>query len=69
MCQWYPVDAEKSREVKIFLNFILTNQEEWLEKGEYSLGRSVDGTTKLMILVKGRQENNEKKHISTYSRK
>lgn len=44
-----------------FLNFVLINREKLLEKVKYSLSRNYDGMTKLMTIVKGRQENNEKK--------
>lgn len=61
MCQWHPVDVEKSSEEKVFLNFILINTKKMLEKVKYSLGRNDDGMTEFMTLVKGRQENSEEK--------
>lgn len=61
MCQWHPVDAAKSSEGKPFLIFIQINTEKLLEKVKYNLGRNADGMTEFMTLVKGRQENSEKK--------
>lgn len=51
MC--HPVDAAKSSERKVFLNFILINTEKLLEKVKHSLGRNVDGMTVFMTLIKG----------------
>lgn len=44
-----------------FLNFVLINTEKLPESVKYSLSRNQDGMTKFMTIVKGRQENNEKK--------